>query len=298
MNKQMEKPLVSVIIPVFNGASFLVEAISSAQKSTFKDFEVILIDDGSTDQSKQICKMLEKEYKNVRFYSFAKNKGLGRVLNFALKKAKGEYICRLNQDDRMLPFRLGTQVDFLKAHPEVVAVGSWIELFDEKNKSTILKFLPTDAEIKKVWHIVGPFSDPSVLYRKKIALQVGGYKQEYWPADDTHLWYRMGKKGQLANIQKPLVEVRWHSKAASIYYFRKLAASTYKMHRFAHKHIGKAPIYIQAYWLIQLACGMLLPSRFNWAVYRIMKQFINRDTNPSFSLPIAYQPITILKRIR
>jgi len=269
------KPLVSVVIPVFNGASFLVEAVSSVQKSTYKHFEILLIDDGSTDQSKTICRMLDRQYKNVRYYNFNKNRGLGRVLNFALKKAHGTYICRLNQDDRILPNRLATQVDYLESHPDVVALGSSIKLFDDHGNHQIVRYLKDDAKIKDVWYLVSPFSDPSVMYRKSVALEVGGYDQHFWPADDTHLWYRMGMAGKLANLSKPVVEVRWHNKAASVFYFRKLAISTYKMHMWTNANIQRASLSIRLFWICQLIAGLTLPPEVNWKTYRIIKHMIN-----------------------
>jgi len=274
--KNNKTPLVSVIIPVFNGASFLREAVESVQKSTFKDFDIMLIDDGSTDTSRHICKDLEKKYKNVHFHEFPHNRGLARVLNYALEHAKGTYICRLNQDDRMLPYRLQVQVKFMESHAKVVAAGSWIKLFFENGKSQVVRFLSSDQKIKKMWHIVSPFADPSVMYRREVALMVGGYDQAMWPADDTHLWMRMGTVGKLANIQKSLVEVRWHKKAASVAHFRTLALSTYRMHTYADTYIEKAPLHIHLYWLIQLFCGLTLSPEFNWGVYRVMKRFINK----------------------
>lgn len=273
--KHTYKPLVSVVIPVFNGAAYLVEAMTSIQKSTYRNFEVLLIDDGSSDTSKEVCQLLAEKYKNVRFFDFAKNKGLGRVLNFALKHANGKYICRLNQDDKMLPHRLATQVEFLQKNPKVVAVGSSIRLFDARGRKQIVRFLATDEQIKQVWYIVSPFADPSVMYRKDVALAAGGYDQNYWPADDTHLWYRMGMRGSLANIQKPVVNVRWHDKAASVFFFRKLAMRTYKMHLWTNKHIKAASWYVHLFWICQLISGLLFSPHFNWGVYRVMKRGIN-----------------------
>ena len=267
-------PLVSVVIPVFNGSPFLAEAVESVQKNTYRAFEIILIDDGSTDRSQELCHSLEKKYANVRFYAFPRNRGLCRVLNFALDKAHGKYICRLNQDDIMLPDRIKTQVEFLDKNPNIVAVGSWIELFDNKNKQ-ILQFLETHEEIKKTWLLVSPFSDPSVMYRKETALKAGGYKQEFWPADDTQLWYRLGKLGKLANIQKPLVKVRWHDKAASVLYFRKLTIKLYHVHRWAHRNIQTAPLFVQLFWIGMLIAGLLFSPQFNWGFYRKLKKIIN-----------------------
>lgn len=282
--KIQNNPLVSVVIPIFNGSEFLEETVMSVMKSIYKNFEVILVDDGSTDKSEEICHKLEKRYKKVRFYSFPKNKGLGRVLNFALKKAKGKYICRINQDDVMLPYRIKVEVDYLNKHPEIVALGSWIELFNSKSESTIIKFLKNDSDIRKAWHLVSPFSDPTVMYRKKIAIKAGGYLQEFWPADDTQLWLRMARIGKLANIQKILVRVRFHKKAGSVYYFRKLALSTYKMHRWAHGSLERANLLIQSYWLIQLLAGLVLSAEFNWKVYRLIKKSINAYLSFTFFL--------------
>src|SRR5947207_9597268 len=114
--------LVSVVIPLYNGAAFLQTTVESVIENAFPDFEILLINDGSTDNSKKICEDLESRYKNISFYSFEKNKGLGNVLNFSLRKAKGKYICRLNQDDLMTPDRLEKQVEFLTKNPEVVVV--------------------------------------------------------------------------------------------------------------------------------------------------------------------------------
>ena len=275
----MKKPLVSVVIPVFNGSLYLREAVGSVLASSYRNFEILLIDDGSNDQSRKICRTLVKQYPHkVKFFSFRKNKGLCHVLNFALRQACGKFICRLNQDDLMRKDRLKVQVEFLKRHPEVTAVGSWIRIFSRtKKKSKLLKFLKTDKEIKKVWYVVSPFSDPSVMYRKAVALKVDGYWQTLWPADDTHLWYRLGQWGQLANIQKALTFVRWHSQAASFKYFRRLAISTYKMHLWTHFHLKPAALPVHLFWLGQLIAGLLLPPTINWSVYRLIKKIVNQS---------------------
>jgi len=97
--KKNKKPLVTVLIPVFNGAAYLKEAVQSVLKSTYRKHEIILVDDGSKDKSKQLCMRLEKKYKRVRFYGFSRNGGMVRSLNFGVSRAKGKYIARLNQDD-------------------------------------------------------------------------------------------------------------------------------------------------------------------------------------------------------
>jgi len=269
------RPLVSVVIPVFNGSDYLEETVRSVQASDFRNFEILLINDGSADKSKQICHSLEKKYANITFYSFQLNRGLGRVLNFALQKAKGTYICRINQDDTMFSHRMKTQVDYLSHHPKVVAVGSHTKLFRNNSpKYEIVQYLAEDEQIKKVWLFLSPFADPSVMYRKEVALKVGGYDQAFWPADDSQLWYKMGLVGRLANIQKPLVNVRFHDQAASVKHFRILTYKTLKMHLWIHKYVQKAPIPIMLFWFGQFCAGYLFTANQNWAMYRVMKKMV------------------------
>lgn len=275
MANQSYSPLVSVIIPVFNGAAYLKEAVGSVLASSYTNLEILLIDDGSTDQSHQLCQHLAKQHDQISFYSFKQNRGLGRVLNFGLEKAQGKYICRLNQDDRMLKDRIATQVKYLESHPQVVALGSSIKLFMEDGSTQIVHYLPTDEQIKNMWLIVSPFSDPSVMYQRQLALSLGGYQQEFWPGDDTHLWIRMGMHGQLANIEQPLVEVRYHKNAASVKHWRKLTTVTYKLHRWMHREVQAAPIHIQLFWVGQLISGLILSPNLNWKVYRIIKKVIH-----------------------
>lgn len=267
------QPLVSVIVPVYNGAKHLSEAIDSVQKNTFKNYEIILVNDGSSDESKELCHALTQKYSNISFYDFPENRGLSNTLNFALQKAQGAYICRLNQDDIMLPNRLETQVSFLNMHPEVVALGSYIQYFGDNSEQ--ITFMEKDREIKKTWLLVSPFADPAVMYRKEIALKVGGYDQNFWPVDDTQMWYKMGKFGELANIQKALVKVRWHKDAASIKYFRTLTIKYYQMHLWADDFVEKASIFTHLFWLGQLISGLMFSAQFNWGVYRLLKRFLN-----------------------
>lgn len=271
---------VSVIIPVYNGASYLVETVESVQKSTYKKFEIILIDDGSKDESKALCRSLAKKYKNIRFYWFKKNKDLPSSLNYAIKKAKGKFIARINQDDIMMPNRLKEQVEFLENNPDYVAVGGDIVLFDENYRLVDKVSLPkTDADIRNQWLLMSPFSDPTVMYRKDAYLKTKGYQKYFWPADDVHMWYQLGKIGKLANLNKILTRVRWHNKAGSIASHKIQVKKTFEVHVWASKNIQKAIIYHWFFWIGQHIAGMLFPPRFNWFIYRRIRNIQNLLSN-------------------
>lgn len=275
MQNKLSHPLVSVIIPIFNGETYLEKSIKSALNNNFKDFEIILVNDGSKDSSLKIAAELAKKHKNIKVYSFDKNQGLGNVLNFALEKASGKYIARLNQDDLMHPDRLKLQSELLEKDPEVLVVGSYLTQFNQDGDIETILYPTTDKEIKQKWLLVSPFADPAVMYRKDAALKLGGYNQDYWPAEDLHMWYRLGKIGKLANIAKPLTKMRIHNKAASQTHFKTQIRNTYKVHRWANKNVEKAPLVIQIYWLAQFISGMSLGPKINWFLYKKVKAILS-----------------------
>ena len=288
-----DQPLVTVVIPVYNGASYLEEAVTSVLKSTYTNYEILLINDGSKDTSKALCKQLEKKYSNVHFRSFEKNRGLGRVLNFALKYAKGQFICRINQDDAMAPDRIQKQVTYMMTHPEVTLLGSWLNVIDTGTGETrINKFLEKDEDIRKTWLMLSPVWDAAVMYRRKVALEVGGYDQSYWPADDLHMWYRLGKAGKIANIQEPLTTIKVHNGAASVKHHKVHVWATFKAHVFAHEYVQRAPLGTWLFWICQLVASRLFPANFNWMAYRILKNgFIYR---PVFSQKTPTKQVPLL----
>lgn len=273
MYLKSKKPVVSVLIPVFNGAQFLEETIASIQKSTYKRFEIILVDDGSTDNSERKCRALARRYANVRFYGFHQNGGMTRSLNYGVQKAKGRYIARINQDDLMVDSRLEHQVAFLEANPKVVAVGGYVRLFTKDNPDyDRITFPLTDAEIKKAWLYLSPFADPAVMYRKSAYRKTSGYSQEMWPADDVQMWYQLGKLGKLANLPHVLTRVRWHAGAGSIKSHRIQMRKTWEVHQWARQHVGTPTVFTWFFWLAEWVAGVVFPPSLNWGVYRLIRK--------------------------
>jgi len=271
----MKKPLVSVVIPVYNGANYITQAVDSVEKSSFRDLEIILLNDGSKDKSKQICQQLRKQYPNIIFINKIYNQGLSETLNYAIDKARGKYICRLNQDDIMLPERIKAQVDFLENNPEYVMIGGALELFDEKEKSFEKLFMPlTDQQIRNNWLYLNSFADPAVMYRKDAVIKAGKYRQEFYPADDMHLWYRMGNVGKLANLKQVVTKMRIHKQGATTRIFRTLIKQTWKLHLWSVKHVQRPSLTIWIYWIFQYCLGMILPVKFNFFAYRLVKKTI------------------------
>lgn len=273
MKQLMSTPLVSVLIPVYNGTEFLDEAIQSVLKSTYKNLEIILVDDGSSDQSREKCQIYATKYPHVSFYGFKKNRGMTRCLNFGVRKAKGKYIARINQDDIMMPRRLAQQVRFLETHPNHVVVGGAIQLFTAtESEFDVLQFPLSDEAIRQQWMTLSPYSDPTVMYRKNVWLKTEGYSQFFWPADDVHMWYQLGSLGKMANLPQVLTKVRWHEDCGSLKSHRRQMIKTYEVHRWASEFIAKPTATTRLFWLSQLLAGLLFPPTFNWGVYRLIRK--------------------------
>ena len=165
----IKKPLVSVLIPVFNAGNFLVPAIESIFNQTLKNLEIIAIDDGSTDNSLAILKSLAKKDKRLRVYKNPKNLNIANTLNRAIKLAKGQYLARMDADDIASENRLKLQIEYLRSHPGTVIVGGQCQTIDIDGKSLGHKNFPlTDKKIKQSLFEYNPIQHPTIVINKKI----------------------------------------------------------------------------------------------------------------------------------
>jgi GT2 family glycosyltransferase len=208
-------PLVSVILPVFNAKDYLHEAVDSILKQTFQDFELILMDDGSTDGSLQIAEEFARLDSRVRLFSDI-HKGLGYWLNFGLSAAKGELVARMDADDVSLPQRLERQVAFLEANPNVLLVGVQVQAMVGKSLTDFRPAFPTSpVSIRRALGTGTCFCHPAVLMRREPVLRCGGYRPWTIPAEDRELWLRLAEIGDLANLGQVLLYYRYHPGAST-----------------------------------------------------------------------------------
>lgn len=208
-------PQVSVLMPVYNGEPFLGQAIESILQQTFADFEFIIINDGSTDRSAEIVQSYADS--RIRYFENERNIGLTRSLNHGLSLVQGPYIARMDADDVSLPQRLGKQVDFLDAHPDVGVVGTAMQIIDEQSNVDHTWHSPTTHEMLR-WCLClyDPIAHPTVLMRRKVVEQVGGYRAEMVTAQDYDLWRRLSAVCRLANLPDVLLYLRRHETSVTM----------------------------------------------------------------------------------
>lgn len=200
--------LISVILPVYNGEKYLKEAIESILNQTYKDFEFIIINDGSTDKSLDIIEKYKKEDERIIVIS-RENKGLIATLNEGIEKAKGKYIARMDQDDISLSNRFEEQLKIMENDKEIVVCGSWINVFGENRKEKISKYFQYDKEIKANLIMSCCFAHPSVMMRRDAFLDNNiWYDENFKNAEDYHLWTQLARVGKFYNIPKVLLNYR------------------------------------------------------------------------------------------
>jgi len=201
-------PLVSVVLPVYNGEFFLAEAIDSILAQSFTDFELIIIDDGSTDHSLHIMRQYEKCDSRVKIIT-RENRGLVTTLNESIDMARGLWVARMDQDDIALPHRLERQLDWIESTGADVC-GSWIEVFGGRKKS-IRKHPVTDEAIK-MGLLFGPLlAHPTVMMRTELIRNLR-YNIDWEKCEDYDLWERAAQAGwKMTNVPEVLLYYRQHN---------------------------------------------------------------------------------------
>jgi glycosyltransferase involved in cell wall biosynthesis len=208
---------VSVLLPVWNTAPFLDAAIDSILEQTFPSFELIVIDDGSTDGSGAIAERFACRDARVRVIHRS-HEGLSASLNAGLALARGEYVARMDADDISVTDRLRKQVAHLDARPACVAVGSWIEVVDEDGQYIGRKTFATehDAIRAALLRGISQMAHPTVVARRDVLRAMGGYDARRYPSEDFDLWFRLGERGELANLGEVLLKHRRHAAAVGV----------------------------------------------------------------------------------
>lgn len=200
--------LISVILPVYNGELFVSEAIESILNQDFKDFELICINDGSTDRTKEILDYYRNKDSRIIVIE-RENKGLIYSLNEGLDKASYDYIARMDADDIAFPERLSLQLEFLKKNPKIAVVGSRYQYINEKNEIIGIRKSPSQNSLLKMLLSFGsPFGHPTVMMNRSILGNDLYYDHKYKAAEDYELWLRLSKKYNFACLKKPLLLYR------------------------------------------------------------------------------------------
>lgn len=209
----MTTPLISIILPTYNGVKWVKRAIHSVLEQSFSEFELIIIDDGSTDTTNEIIENFTRQDSRIQHIKNERNLGIQKTRNISLGYAKAEYIAEIDQDDVWLDKnKLKKQFQFLKENKEYVLVGTGVVIIDSDGKEIVRYLMPQkDAEIRNKILRMNCFVHSSVMYRKRVVEAVGGYTIEKM-SEDHDLWLRLGRLGKFTNLQEYSVQYCFSTK--------------------------------------------------------------------------------------
>ena len=235
----MKAPKVTILMPALNAERFLPETLASIWAQTFGDFELLVIDDGSTDRTPDLLAACRDP--RLRVLRNEKRLKLAGALNRGLDEARGEWIARMDADDLMRRDRLAWQVAHVERHPEIGCCGGWARTFGDGRRKT-LEF-PAGAEDLKAFALFySPFAHPTVLFHRERFAQAGlRYDGSFYPTEDYELWSRALAEFPCANLPRVLVDYRVHGNSMTGGEWSDMDAQTVRVQRRTLARLGLEP---------------------------------------------------------
>lgn len=237
----MAEPLVSIVMPNYNEAPFLRVALDSILKQTWKNFECIIVDDGSSDGSREIIQEYAQKDPRIIFLANEKNLLICKTLNRGLGVARGKYVARMDSDDVCMPNRLETQVRFLELpeNSRVGVVGSSVKVINEHGEQVGEKKFPLgDTDIRNMIWYQTPIQHSSAMIRKQAIEECGNYDNDYVYAEDLELWVKIGQKYELRNLPETLVQYRVHGTNDIFKHQKRMIKNALRVRKKAVKDLG------------------------------------------------------------
>jgi glycosyltransferase involved in cell wall biosynthesis len=209
-NLTTDAPAISVLLPAYNAARYVAEAVDSILAQTFTDFELLIVDDGSTDDTPRILRHYAERDRRIHLVS-RPNTGLVIALNEMLARSRGEFIARMDADDIAMPDRFERQMSYLGDHPDCVLIGSRVLVIDpDGSPLTVMGEALSHEEIdsalmaargQMIYH-------PAVMFRRRVVMDLGGYDEKMVEAEDLDLFLRLMEVGRVVNLSEPLLKYR------------------------------------------------------------------------------------------
>jgi len=229
--------VVTVVLRVYNGERYIREAITSILSQTYSDFELLVIDDGSSDATPEILSEYAKDSR-VRVVRQT-NSGVNAAARRGVQEARGAYIAIMDADDRSQPERLEKQVAFLDGNPDHVLVGSAMRIINEGGEPIGYRRYPLDDESLRAETIIhNPFGHSTICFRRAEALACGNYTDEFDGAEDFDFNVRLRMLGKAANLPEALVDYRVHKGAFKVERLRTQLRDTIRLRELLHSRYG------------------------------------------------------------
>lgn len=272
-NFKVKKPIVTVYMPVFNTAAYLDEAIQSILSQTYSNFEFIIIDDASTDNSWKIIRSYARKDKRIRCFRNPLNLGVSLTSNIAISLARGKYIARMDSDDISTSDRLQKQLQYLRSHPNTILVAGQCTIIDDLNQITGTKSFPTDPQsiYQMMFWAVPVQQGYAMINLRKIPQDFTWYSSTKTSAEEVDLYFRLIKLGNFANLKDNLYFYRQLPKSLSHRDPKRTFYLTLQSRLIALRDGYQPSLFAVAMNLAQLVAITLLPSKSIYSLWYLVR---------------------------
>lgn len=262
-----QAPLLTVFTPFYRNIEFFEETIVSVLTQSFRDFEYLMINDGDPAEAERIQRRFADV--RIRIINPVLPLGLSGSRNAGLHEARGRWIALIDSDDFCEPGRLEKQVEFLRAHPDHILVGSALRYINERSETIGSRRYPeNDEEIKKKLVVLNCVAQPSVMAHRDKLIEAGGYTNEFPAAEDYALWLRAAKLGKFHNLPEALVAYRIHTASGKHVLLKPALRDTTRLKVAAVRRYGFQPTPAVLLSILMHSLLLLLPSRLIFWLFR------------------------------
>ena len=265
------KPLVSVIVPAYNAAAYIEEALMSVIKQTYANLEILVIDDCSTDGTLEIVRRIAKLDSRIKVLKNKHNLGIGANRDKGLKNTRGEFICWQDADDISLPNRVALQVDFLNKHPKVGVVGGFMTFFSDKGDLTTRRYKQDDASLRRTIFKYNPVSQPACMMRRECFAKVGGYDPAYRLSEDLEMQFRIGEHYEFGNVQQVVLKYRQTQSSLTASNLRAMELATLSIRK---KYAKSSAYHYSLFDVIYNSAqrvSMFMPTKLRMFLFKIIR---------------------------
>jgi len=292
MKSKLRKSMLSVVMPVYNSKDYIAEAILSMLNQTFQDFELIIVDDASTDNTVEIIKKYQAKNPKIKLIQLSVNQNCGgdKCANTGLRLARGKYIARMDADDVARPTRFEKQIKFLEENPQVFLVGSNADVINKKGILLGEKKEPLNSdEIYNAYFGFNPLIHPTCTFRRVLKKGLPfSYEIKYSANNDYYTFFKLICQGyKFVNLEEKLLKYRIHNHNATFVNMKQKFVNSLKIRLVMVKdHKYRPSIKNIAMLFAQSGVVMILPERILLKIYFVAKGIIRKeDIVRSFSLP-------------
>ena len=271
MEKSKKNISVSVVIPAYNCEATLEESVESILRQTYKDFEVIIVNDASTDGTlKKAMKMADGDSR-IKVISQKANGGVGAARERGIRESFGKYICWQDADDISLPDRIEKQLAFLETHPKVGVVGGFIQFFDETGNGVIREYAELDDELRRKIFRYNPVAQPASMFRRECFDKVGYYDKNLLVAEDLDMLFRVGEAYEFGNVQQIVLKYRQSSSSLTASKLRDMEGAALRL----RQQYRTSPHYnytlMDGVFNVAQRATMFIPAKLRIELFKIVR---------------------------